>query len=924
MYEVHMFCLIKQNPDESVLNFVRRLRTAAKYCEFHSVEFEIASSVLSNGSSEWLTKKALASDTEPTLTSIMKLACSNELSTNQSKAMRDPENINNINNNNNANNNGSNNVNSLDKFAGSKSSWQPRRVNRNNTSSSSPNNRRPADCGNCGDNSDHKRCPAKDSICQACGPKGHWAVVCRSKHNPLSDRKTFPNQKSSVRRNRVSYVDDDNELFDEDHVFTIRQAQSNKIRLPTTKLKINGQVITFIIDTGSTMNIIDIDTFNKLTHTTLTKPICNAYRFDSNKPINFAGRFVTEIKSCRSSTQAEIHVLKYSTGSPCILSYQTAKSLGLIHIVQNVDNELQDDLKESFKRTYPKLFSGKIGCLKDFMLELHEDTSIKPTKRFHYRIPYHLRPQVEQLLDAREKGGLIEKATGPTSWISACHVVPKKDPSQIRLVIDARPVNKAIKRHRHITPTLDDIAARMSGSTTFSKVDFKEGYRQILLHPDSRHLTTFSTHKGLFRDTRLGPGLCAGAESFQYIVGDVLKDIQGVMNVSDDIIIYGADQESHDESLKNLLNKLESVGFTANLQKCQFNMKEIEFFGVTFSAAGMSPSATRVDAFQKATAPDTISETRSMLASANYSSRFIKDFSTIIALRELTHNDALPFKWLLVHESSLKKLKAAFTKDSLAYFNPAWDTEVFCDASPVGLGAFLVQSDPNDPSDKRVIAFASRSLSKLERKYSQVEREALALIFAVERFHQYVYGKRFKLYSDAKAIVFIYGGNSTKSPARIERWGLRLLPYDFELIHTPGDGNPADYLSRHPVDDAPTDGDDADLYVNFIIDYSIPRAISRQQIALATKTDKDLQTLIHAVKTSNRKLISKSDKLATYNRIFDKLAVSTDGIVLRGHQIVIPSTLRHKMVEIAHEGHLKIVKTRQVMRRRYGFPSSIS
>jgi hypothetical protein len=365
------------------------------------------------------------------------------------------------------------------------------------------------------------------------------------------------------------------------------------------------------------------------------------------------------------------------------------------------------------------------------MLKLHEDKTIKPTKRFHYRIPYHLQPPVEKLLEAREKGGLIEKALGPTTWISACHVVPKKDPSQIRLVIDARPVNKAIKRHRHITPTLDDIAARMNGSKIFSKVDFKEGYRQILLHPNSRHLTTFSTHKGLFRDKRLSPGLCAGAESFQYIVGDVLKDLQGSMNVSDDIIIYGKDQASHDKALRDLLERLESVGFTANLEKCQFNMKEIDFFGVTFSAAGMSPSAIRVDAFQKATAPDTASETRSMLASANYSSRFIKDFATIIApLRELTHNDAPPFKWLPVHEKSLKKLKAAFTKDSLAYFNPNWNTEVFCDASPVGLGAFLVQSDPKNPDDKRIIAFASRSLSKLERKYSQVEREALALILA--------------------------------------------------------------------------------------------------------------------------------------------------------------------------------------------------
>ena len=211
-----------------------------------------------------------------------------------------------------------------------------------------------------------------------------------------------------------------------------------------------------------------------------------------------------------------------------------------------------------------------------------------------------------------------------------------KDSSQIRLVIDARPVNKCIIRHRHVTPTLDDIAARLSGSTVFSKVDFKEGYRQVLLHPKSRHLTTFSTHKGLYRDTRLSPGLNAEAEYFQFIVGDVIKDIDGVMNVSDDIIIYEKDATGHDVILHKLLERLESVDFTANLGKCEFRTKEIDFFGVNFSANGMAPSAKRVEAFQLTSPPETAIEVRSLLATANYSNRFINNFASIISpLRNL-------------------------------------------------------------------------------------------------------------------------------------------------------------------------------------------------------------------------------------------------------------------------------------------------
>jgi hypothetical protein len=297
-------------------------------------------------------------------------------------------------------------------------------------------------------------------------------------------------------------------------------------------------------------------------------------------------------------------------------------------------------------------------------------------------------------------------------------VVPKKDTSKVRLVIAARPVNKAIIRHRHIWPTLDDITTRLNGSTVFSKVDFKEGYRQVLLAEKSRHLTVFSTHKGLYRDTRLSPGLNVGAEYFQLIVSEVLKGLEGQMNVSDDIIIYDKDVEEHDKRLHKLLELLESVGFTANLDKCKFRTKEIDFYGVNFSAEDMVPSA-RVEAFQQTSAPVTASEVRSLLATVNYSTRFIKNFASIIdPLRDLTKSDSISYNWLPKHQKAFVNLKAGLTTNKLAFLNPQWHTEVICDASPVGLGAILVQVNPDNPKERVIITFASRTLSKLERKYS--------------------------------------------------------------------------------------------------------------------------------------------------------------------------------------------------------------
>jgi len=784
-YERHVFRTLKQQQDESVLSFVTRLRSAAKHCKFDKTDDEILSAVLTNGTSLWLTKKCIESalkGTDPTLATMMTLASANAISESQAREMVDSEQSEGVN-----------------YMSGAKHKRLP-------SSYTSPRNSYNQDsappCRNCGRDARHDTCPAKNLVCHACSKVGHFKSVCQSKNERSQTARHSGREKL---RRSIKFVEEASDLeevthsFDEYGIFNINVVGSRgkTTKAPLINIVLCGKNTEFVIDTGSSLNIIDKDTFDKLTvKPELRPPICNAYRFDSNKPIKFLGRFVTELETRHGTTRAEIHVLKYTSTSPRLMSYKTANALGLIHVVQNVVN---DSTKASLKAKYPNLFSGKIGCLKNFELELFEDKSIKPTRRQHYRIPYHLQPQVEALLNEREQDGLIEKATGPTTWLSACHVVPKKDPSQIRLVIDARPVNKAIIRHRHPTPTLDDIQTAMNGSKIFSKLDFKEGYRQIKLHPNSRHLTTFSTHKGLFRDTRLSPGLSAGAESFQWIVGDVIKDINNVMNVSDDIMVHGKDQASHDKALHELLERLESVGFTANLDKCEFRKKSINFFGVNFSEKGMSPLSNRVEAFQKAARPETASELRSMLASANWSSRFIKNFATIVSpLRELA-KPGQTFNWTTEHDRAFDQVKKSFTVNTLAYFNPGWNTEVYSDASPVGLGAILVQVNPQNSSDRVVVAFVSRALSAHEKKYSQVELEALALIFAVERFHAYVYGKRFKLFSDAKAIVFIYGGQGNKSPARIERWGLRLLPYDFEIVHTQGDGNPADYLSRHPI-----------------------------------------------------------------------------------------------------------------------------
>jgi hypothetical protein len=201
-----------------------------------------------------------------------------------------------------------------------------------------------------------------------------------------------------------------------------------------------------------------------------------------------------------------------------------------------------------------------------------------------------------------------------------------------------RAVNRAIIRERHVIPTVDDIVADLNGCKVFSKVDLKQGYHQIMLHPESRHLTTFSTHVGLWRYKRLNFGMSCSAEIFQNIISDVISGIPGVNNISDDIYIGGKDREEHDQRLRMVLDRLTKNNLRVNLSKCQVRVPSMLFFGHIFSGDGISPDPKKVSEIQSLKAPNTVTEVRSLLSSAAFCARYIKDFATVTRpLRKLTH-----------------------------------------------------------------------------------------------------------------------------------------------------------------------------------------------------------------------------------------------------------------------------------------------
>ena len=916
-YETFRFRQASQKNDETIAQFVTRLRKLALHCEFNDVEKEIKAAVIQNCLSKRLRRYALREE-DMTLDKILAKACALESSEVQATGMEE-----------------------------SHSSGKPSEsVHQIRTKG--PTFRRVAQksaptqvnvCRQCGFSWPHTKgpCPAKGKSCNKCGKLNHFAKMCQSRPHPTvpPKRQSYPQQSSISKPQKHSHVHRvstavdaslSSDGSDDEYVFTLIRNQS-KVQVPETDVEVNGMQITVMIDTGASTDILDEATFNMVNkdcRIKLQPDSCKIFAYGSNIQLTTLGKFESIIKANDRQVTSTFHVLKGTHGS--LLSFRTASNLDLVDVkIRNVTTP-GDITKSALIHQYPSVFQG-VGKLKDYELKLHIDETVTPVAQSARRIPFHLRKKVSTELKRLEQEGIIEKVDGPTPWISPLVAIPKKN-GDVRLCVDMRMPNQAIQRERHPTPTVDDLVDALNGASTFSKLDLRTGYHQLSLAPESRYITTFATHEGLRRYARLNFGTNSASEIFQNVISEQIQNIPGAINISDDIIVYGKSPEEHNTALHAVLKRFDNSGLTLHPDKCEFNKSSLAFFGFVFSADGISPDPEKVKAIHEACPPSSTSEVRSFLGMVTYCAKFIQNFSDITKpLRELTKKN-VQFHWEQQHQQAFQEVKDALTSDTvMAYFDKRKQTELTTDASPWGLSAILSQCTPGS-EDRRIVAYVSRSLTPVEQRYSQTEREALAIVWAMERLHTYLYGGHFTLLTDCKPVELILNNRKSRPPARIERWHLRLQEYNFSTVHTKGQDNPSDFLSRHPgTSTSDTLEKAAEEYVNFLANLSTPKAMSLEDIKQATKEDAVLQKLMQLIRYGNWASVKKDEKfsatdkdeLALFSKVRDELTVTND-IVLRGTRIVVPRTLRQQTLALAHQGHQGIVKTKQLLREKVWYP----
>ena len=313
------------------------------------------------------------------------------------------------------------------------------------------------------------------------------------------------------------------------------------------------------------------------------------------------------------------------------------------------------------------MFRG-FGKPKNQQVDLAIHNTVSPVAQPQRRIPFHLRHKVESEIQKLKREYIIEKIPEdtPTDWVSPVVIVPKQD-NNIRLCGDIRAANTAIKRTRHPIPTVEAVSLELNGASIFSKLDLSQACHELELSPTSRHITTFCTHVGLYRYKRLNYGTNVAAELFQHSLQETLQGIKGVENIAEDIIVFGNTREDHDRALEECLTRLQEHNLTLNLQKCKFLKKNLEFFGLVFAEKGISPDPKKVDAFSNTKQPTTVNEVRSLLGTANYSSKFIKNYATITEpLRQLTRKNTR-FTWTSTHQAAYETLKHALMSSSFLY-----------------------------------------------------------------------------------------------------------------------------------------------------------------------------------------------------------------------------------------------------------------
>lgn len=739
-------------------------------------------------------------------------------------------------------------------------------------------------CGRCGYNHPHGKCSAFGALCGKCNKYNHFTKMCRV-------------------RELHNVENTENNIVSEQLVLTVNSNVDNIVKdwYATLFIENCNRYVKFKIDSGAQVNVLPEYMYYDMKCDEKIKPYMGQITSYGGTQLQVVGCCNLNISVNKQRCNLEFIVIKTNNRSLPILGLKDSEKLNLISKSNEVF-EIHNNFNQLIKDN-EHLFSG-IGKINNIKCNFKLKPDYEPVTIPARRIPFSLRSEVKAELERLCKQNIICEVKEPTEFVSPLLVLAKPN-KKLRLVLDPHHLNEALYRELYQLPTFEEITSTMVGSKIFSTLDANKGFWQIELSEEASKLTTFSTPFGRFRFCRLPFGLRNAPEIFHRVFSEIFAGIPGVKIYIDDIIIYAKSIEEHNEILSNVLNKANEAGVRFNKAKCKFLVNEIKYVGHILSESGIRPDSDKVIAIKSIQEPKNTKELLRFLGTVNYLGKFIPNLADLtFNLRKLIKKDTV-WLWTDVHQKEFENLKNMLSSDTvLAFFDEKADNVLSVDSSKHGLGAVLLQKG-------KPIAYASKALSEAQQQYSQLEKEALAISFGCNRFHQYLFGKHFLVESDHKPLENIFKKPLDKCPFRLKHLKAALNQYSFTVKYKPGAKLfVADNLSRDSLDTS-----NFKFVENFIdmqvdlLEFVDVSEHTQNLIKKETLVDEELialkRQIINGWPNSKNEV---NNIVKPYWKIRNELS-AVDNFVLKSDQFVIPKSLRQEIIDRLHYNHLGIQKT---------------
>ncbi|KAL3887489.1 hypothetical protein ACJMK2_027430 [Sinanodonta woodiana] len=616
------------------------------------------------------------------------------------------------------------------------------------------------------------------------------------------------------------------------------------------KMIVNDCDVTFHIDTGAQVNTIQQRFVRKSQRIQKVSHL----RMWNKSTAKSLGEATLTVANPVNNETYDITFVIVPNELDCLLGLKAVQELKLVTI--NTDNFIG-----SVKR--------HLGDLGEVKLRLTDDA--KPRALPARNIPLTVRTEVKEQIDLLIERGILIPVTEPTEWVSQM-AITKKSNGSWRICLDPQPLNKVLVRERYRLPTFDDVVPGLHNAKVFTKVNVQEAYWHIRLDEKSSLLTTMIT-----------------PEIFQRKLNEALSDLEGTFTIADDIIIVGcgdneiAAQKDNDEKLAKLYKRCEERHIVLNEGKKDMG-PEITFHGHRITPQCIKPDNDKIKAVLEMNAPADVTEIKRFCGLVQYIAKFVPNLSeTLEPLRNLTRKNT-PVKQLLKQT------------DVLAIYDPNKDLVLQVDSSKDGLGAALLQ-------DGHPLEFASKSLKPAERNWAQIEKEVLAVLYGLERFDQYTYGRPVIVENDHKPLETILKKPLSQAPKRLQDILMKMFRYNVTFRYVKGSELIiADTLSR-----AYSLSDDTELTRLKVCELEmfdkIPDARNteiRRETAKYTTCQLLIDRIIEGWPQNKNDL---KPEVRPYFSIRDTLSFY-DGIILKGEAVLIPKAWRGQIKEHLHSAHI--------------------